>query len=201
MARRPLRNAPVEAADQNTRARLLVAAKAEFVEHGLKAASIASICRRAALANGTFYVHFQTKDQLYSELLRTAALELGARLRIAHQADLDHRSRDRVEVAIILAFAEEREDLFKLLLDERSSYPLIHRAFFNALHEQRRAAIEAGIAAGAFRPQLDPTMAALADFGVTTEIVQWWLANKDKLDRKFVIDRLADMRARMLFPD
>lgn len=201
MARRPRRSGHPQIADYDTRARLLEAAKEEFLETGVRAAKIASICRRAELANGTFYIHFKTKDELYLELATMAAMELGKRLRVAHEADLDAKSRDRVEIAIIVDFAEEREDLFKMLSNERSGFSFANQAFFDALNEQRRGALEDGIKKGEFRHELDPMITALADFGITTNIVQWWLVNRDSVPKQFVIDKLADMRGRILFPD
>jgi AcrR family transcriptional regulator len=188
--------------DLTTRAKILAAARLEFAEQGIRAAKIASICRRADIANGTFYLHFRTKEAVWAELLRRAAAELAERLRVSHSVkSLDARSRDRIEVSIIVSFAEERSDLFHFMMGERSGQVAVHNVFFDELNDQRCESIRQGIEKGDFRPNLDPMLTALADMGATTEIIQWWLRNPGRLTREDVIEHLIDLRARMFFPD
>ncbi len=189
-----------DGSDIDTRSRILLAAKDEFLAVGLGAASIASICRRAGIANGTFYLHFRSNDEVCQALIAIAAGELAGRLRVAHSIALDVRSRDRIEVAIIFAFAEEREDLFKVMWDEKAANSSAHATFVAALKEQRTAAIREGQERGDFRVDLDPALAAIADIAVTTELVQHWLADRNAHDKDQVIDQLITLRARMFFP-
>src|ERR1700712_4605958 len=67
------------------RAALLVAAEAEFAEHG-PGASVADIARRAGIGKGTVFRHFPTKDDLLAAVvldrvvaLTSLALDLSAR--------------------------------------------------------------------------------------------------------------------------
>jgi AcrR family transcriptional regulator len=185
-----------------TREKILEAARLEFVEHGIKAAKIAVICRRANVANGTFYLHFRTKEEVWEALLKRMADELALRLRQSGLGEsTDARTRDRIEVSIIVGFAEERTDLYMLMMADRSGQGTAHDTFLNRLHTQRRAMIAAGIARGDFRANLDPTITSLADFGMTTEIIQWWIHNPGAMVRERLIDYLVDLRARMFFPD
>lgn len=184
-----------------TREKILKAARLEFAEHGIRAAKIAVICRRADVANGTFYLYFRTKDEVWEELLRRAASELAERLRISHAIKtMDARSRDRIEVSIIVGFAEERSDMWKFIVGERSGRVSAHDIFFEKLSEQRCEEVRQGIERGEFRDNLDPMVTALADIGATTEIIQWWLRNPDKMSREDLIEHLIDLRARMFFP-
>ncbi len=195
------RNAQPQA-DHSTREKILEAARLEFVEHGIRAAKIAVICRRADVANGTFYLHFRTKEEVWEELLRRAAGELAERLLISHSIKtMDARSRDRIEVSIIVGFAEERSEIWGFVMGEQSGQVTAHDIFFERLNDQRCAEIKSGIERGEFRETLNPMLAALADIGVTTEIIQWWLRNPDKMTREMVIEHLIDLRARMFFPD
>ncbi len=198
--KRPKKGAPEDSA--STKDKILEAARLEFAEHGIKAAKIAVICRRANIANGTFYLHFRTKEDVWAELLQQSVEELASRLRDSEIAEsVDARTRDRMEVSIIVRFAEEREDLFTLILGERSGQIAAHDLFLKGLNDQRRDAIQAGIVAGQFRANLHPTITALADFGVTTEVVQWWQKNPGSMSREELIEYLVDLRARMFFPD
>lgn len=55
---------------QATRDRLLEAATEVFAEEGLQGASVESICSRAGFTRGAFYSNFESKEELFLELLR-----------------------------------------------------------------------------------------------------------------------------------
>jgi len=57
-----------------TRRRILLAAHAEFIEHGYDGATIAGIARRAEVAAQTVYFVFHTKAQLISAAIDAAVL-------------------------------------------------------------------------------------------------------------------------------
>ncbi|MBN9195289.1 MAG: helix-turn-helix transcriptional regulator [Microbacterium sp.] len=58
---------------ENTRARLLDAAFEVFAEVGLDAASVEAICERAGFTRGAFYSNFDSKDELFLELVTGVA--------------------------------------------------------------------------------------------------------------------------------
>jgi AcrR family transcriptional regulator len=53
-----------------TRAALLEAGAALFVERGLQGASVEAIAERAGYTRGAFYSNFRTKEELFTELLQ-----------------------------------------------------------------------------------------------------------------------------------
>ncbi len=59
-------------APEETRARLIGAAEAEFGERGYAATSIQHICRKAGVSVGSFYHHFDDKTVLVAPLLERA---------------------------------------------------------------------------------------------------------------------------------
>lgn len=54
---------------RKTREKLLQAAEVEFGERGYADASIASITQRAGVALGTFYVYFESKEEIFRALV------------------------------------------------------------------------------------------------------------------------------------
>ncbi len=64
-----------------TRQKLLDAAAQVFAEVGLDAASVEAICERAGFTRGAFYSNFETKDELFLELVGRVALERVAAVR------------------------------------------------------------------------------------------------------------------------
>ena len=55
---------------RQTRAKLLDAAAALFVERGLQGASVEAIAERAGFTRGAFYSNFSTKEEVFTELLQ-----------------------------------------------------------------------------------------------------------------------------------
>src|SRR5258705_13865302 len=64
-----------------TRERILEAASAQFLSHGITEAGLAQLMRAAGLTHGGFYRHFASKDQLGSEACSQAAQSLAAGLK------------------------------------------------------------------------------------------------------------------------
>lgn len=67
---------------------LLQAGASVFSRHGFRQASVAEICRRSRVANGTFYQYFPDKEQLFLTLIKQMANQLQASLEsaVAHPA-------------------------------------------------------------------------------------------------------------------
>jgi TetR/AcrR family transcriptional regulator, transcriptional repressor for nem operon len=64
-----------------TRERILEAASAQFLSHGITEAGLAQLMRAAGLTHGGFYRHFASKDQLVSEACSQAAQSLASGLK------------------------------------------------------------------------------------------------------------------------
>lgn len=58
---------------ENTRARLMDAAFEVFAEVGLDAASVEAICERAGFTRGAFYSNYESKDDLFLDLVSEVA--------------------------------------------------------------------------------------------------------------------------------
>lgn len=56
-------------ADPNARASLIAAARAEFVKKGLRGARIEDITAACGLSKGAFYLHFESKEALFREVV------------------------------------------------------------------------------------------------------------------------------------
>ena len=95
-----------------TRGALKRAALACFAEHGYRETQVGDIAKRAKVAHGTFYVHFETKEALVDELLGEFNQALVARLESAWQehgaADPERTARRLAEVCLE-HWSEERQ--------------------------------------------------------------------------------------------
>jgi len=98
MARPPASSGP------GSRSRLVAAATAEFAEHGLAGASIDRIARKARLNKAMIYYHFESKDALYQEIIRTTLASVASRVGVIRDAVLPPEEK---LAAFVRAFAEE----------------------------------------------------------------------------------------------
>jgi TetR/AcrR family fatty acid metabolism transcriptional regulator len=85
--------APRTPRGEKARSKLLQAAIDEFAKRGFHATRVSDIVRRAGVSQPSFYIYFETKDEIYRVLLRTMhdeliALVKKARLppRLGHEA-------------------------------------------------------------------------------------------------------------------
>src|SRR5882724_7990668 len=63
-------------ADPNAKDALVAAARAEFARRGLRGARIEDITSACGLSKGAFYLHFESKESLFSLLVQDLMKEL-----------------------------------------------------------------------------------------------------------------------------
>lgn len=131
---------------------VIFAAAAEVVgEHGYASASISRITEAAGIAQGTFYLYFESRQILFDELLPHVGL------------DMLHFIRDRVVGATDVYDMEERgfRAFFKYLQDNPGFYrilneaegaaPVAHKKHFKLLTDHYIESLERSVKSGQIR--------------------------------------------------
>lgn len=113
MARPKLDAAPVA-----TTERLLGAAEEEFAAHGFEGARLSDIAARVGISRPSLLYHYASKHALYTAVVRTALLRLGAALALELEGQDAFELRLGRAVDGFVEFVEERPSLAKLLLRE-----------------------------------------------------------------------------------
>ncbi len=110
-----------------TRQKLLAAAKQEFIQKGMLKISTVDIAKRAGVAHGTLFFHFQNKENLLVEVLDRELLKITDELNI-----LLHDSSNIEELLVTyLDFLEREEDFFSIIARETPFYaPPLRRSIF-----------------------------------------------------------------------
>lgn len=67
-------------ADRRAKIELLRAAEAAFAEHGLSAAKVEDITSRAGVSKGAFYLHFDSKEDCWREIVEGFIARLAVRI-------------------------------------------------------------------------------------------------------------------------
>jgi len=133
---------------QKRRRDLLVAAEDVFSEKGFMSASIADITRRAGTAQGTFYIYFESKEQLFREVV----LELGRQIRF-NAREATKGAKNRIEAEIIgleayLRFVSRRPSIDRIMRQcsvvDREAWRAFYIAFEDAFEANLRDAEKNG---------------------------------------------------------
>ena len=104
---------------RETREKLLQAAEVEFGERGFADASIASITQRAGVALGTFYVYFESKEEIFRALV-THMGELTRQWIVERVADApDRLTAERQGIEAFIDFVRSHRRVRRVLPDRR----------------------------------------------------------------------------------
>ena len=142
---------PKTARGRRTLRRILDAAELEFGTRGFHDASIVSITTKAGVAQGTFYIYFDSKERLYRELVA----DLGARLR-SYLSEAVADASDRVEaerkgLRAFITFVREHGNLYRIVMESQFVDPEAFRRYFMEFGAAYQAGFERAIAAGQVR--------------------------------------------------
>ncbi|WP_405217101.1 TetR/AcrR family transcriptional regulator [Agrococcus sp. Ld7] len=158
-------NQPRTKRGEQTKAKLLVAAEEVFAEQGYQAASISRITERASVAQGTFYLYFASKLDLFEQLVE----DLNRRVRAA-MSDGAARGRNRVEAERegfreFFAFTAEHPALYRVVREAEYVSPGAMRNHYERIVEGYREGLARAKANGEIG-DIDPEVAAWALMGV-----------------------------------
>ena len=164
---------------EQTRRELLDAAARVFIERGFEGASIEAIAAEAGYTRGAFYSNFESKEQLFAELLQTRVYAI-YRDMAARSAEGEGRSlRETGERLARVQGAPEGRWLFRVWLEllahagRDESFRKIAAGFWSATRSLSGAAVqrvydEAGVAAPVASDELATAMIAL-DIGLALQ--------------------------------
>ena len=163
---------------ERRRQTLVDAALAVFASKGVAGTSVDDIVRAAGVAKGTFYLYFETKDEVVSAVAQRIVEGVSDRM------DAVMADRDRSPVNRILAFGNAVRQIGSEPY-ERDLIEVFHRPENRAIHDRlgeramdhmkptMTAIVADGIEQGLFRRQ-DPTRAAtfaLACFAIMHDVI------------------------------
>lgn len=113
-----------------TRRRLRSAALELFVEKGVAETTTRDLAKKAGIAEGTIYRHFESKDELVRDLFRDHYFRFGAELdRIQRETAGDIDARLRAMIDYMCRLFDEDPTLYRfLLLVQHAALPNIRTA-------------------------------------------------------------------------
>jgi AcrR family transcriptional regulator len=185
----------------DVRRKLLHQATEMFASRGYAGFSIAALCREIGIANGTFYLYFQNKDDIFSAVVTGAVQTLAGKLRDPQRMLLSPRQREVFDVSAMVDFIKEHQNLFHILLSEHNLRQQERDSLMDLFAQQRAIELKEGVAKGVFRYDLNADIVAYAEIGFVNELLQWWMRRPGICTREQLIHHLLAVRSRLLFPD
>jgi AcrR family transcriptional regulator len=183
----PLKENGYQRRKRETRAALMAASRALFVEKAVEQVSIESITASAGVAKGSFYNHFQSREALFEELIQTTVAELLEKWEAYNPSSEDPLTN---------ALARARYTFYTLLSDPaacrlllQAGQPTQGGAIDRVLRLLLRDKLSEGIALGSVR-HLDPDLVYAAYFGVVTQTIGHLLAQEKELDAETGADQV-----------
>ena len=143
---------PRTARGRETLRRLLDAAAAEFGERGFHEASVSGITRRAGTALGSFYTYFDSKDAIFSALVRDMSASVARAAAAAVSPGSTGVMREREALSGFLAFAREHKELYRIIDEAEFADPVAYRAHYLGTAERITRRFDESVAAGAMTP-------------------------------------------------
>lgn len=132
---------PKTARGERTRRAILAAAEKVIGRDGFTAASISEITREAQVGQGTLYIYFQSKDEIFRELV----LDMGRMVRHAMTeavAGAGHRLEvEREGLRAFLEFVAAHPDLYRIVQEAMFVAPDSYREYFDTFAAGYRDAL------------------------------------------------------------
>jgi AcrR family transcriptional regulator len=157
-----------------TRRRLLESAEQVFAELGYHEASIVKITEAAGVAQGTFYLYFSSKKEIFDELVR----DLNVRVRRA-MADGAAKGATRVEAEVLgfqafFRFTAEHTALYRIIRQAEFVSPEMLRYHYDKIAEGYVEALSGAMERGEAE-RVDPEVLAYALMGIGEHIGMRWI--------------------------
>jgi AcrR family transcriptional regulator len=189
---------PLSKRGERTRRKLLEAAEAVFAELGYHDASIVKLTEAAGVGQGTFYLYFASKKDVFDELV----VDLNHRVRQAMTEAASHGATraemERLGFAAFFRFTAEHPALYRIIRQAEFVSPETLQLHYERLTSGYvtglRQAMEAGeIAEG------DPELLAWALMGIGELVGMRWIlwAGRDELSPE-MLDELGRIIARTI---
>lgn len=149
-----------------------------FEEKGFSETSVQDIAEAAGVTKGTFYYYFDSKEQLLMDIHTDYIGNLLKRQEAIQQSRTSNREKITEIIAMLIGDIQQHGPSGRVFFREMRHLNKDNAETVKEKREQFRLNIEKllreGIAAGEFREQIQPDMAAFAILGATNWSYQWF---------------------------
>ena len=142
---------PKTSRGRKTRQRLLDAAEAEFGEKGFHEGSISGITRRANVALGTFYTNFESKDQIFQDLVTYMSRRIRDWIGERVEGAPDRLTAERLGIEAYIEFARQHKGIYRIISEAEFVATDAYRAHYEGFAKAYRRNLEKAARNGELR--------------------------------------------------
>lgn len=190
-----MQQGPEDSRREQRRRQILAAAKLVFAERGYHSASINDIIGHAAIARGTFYLYFESKQSVFDSILDEALSELRARIaRIEVSPEAEPpQVQLRNQLLRVFEYVLGDQPLTLILLNHNST-PQAEVAervagFFRDIAALITSSLDRGITMGLVR-ECDTSLIAWALLGAARGMIALCLEAPDPPSNEDIVDQM-----------
>ncbi|MXO75247.1 TetR family transcriptional regulator [Altererythrobacter aerius] len=143
---------PRTARGRETLRKLLDAAAKEFGDLGFHAASISGITRRAGTALGSFYTYFDSKEAIFSALVRDMSQAVADAAAAAMPQGVTGVAREQEVLTAFLDFARSHKEIYRIIDEAEFADPASYRAHYEGAARRIAARLDDAEKAGELVP-------------------------------------------------
>lgn len=190
---------PVTARGEATRRKLLAAAEVEIGEKGFHAASVSSITTRADVGQGTFYLYFHSKEEIFVTLVRDIGHMLRKHMAVAVTAAKDRMHAERLGLEAFFQFAQAHPGLYRIVQESQFVDETVFREYYDRLAQGYAEDLRDAAAAGEIAPG-SAEARAWAIMGIGHFIGMKWCLWQKEVPSRELVDSVMDLIANGLTP-
>ncbi len=165
---------------ERTRSRLLAAGEEVFGQRGYHEASIADITQGAGVAQGTFYLYFDSKRDLMRAVVDERGHQLRATLAHATAAVVGRIGKEQAGFAAYFAWTARHRDLCRIVRQSEYVDADLYRDWYRQLADAYAAALRTAIDGGEIAEVDDVETLAYALMGIGDFVGMRWLIFDDR---------------------
>lgn len=166
--------APRTARGEKTRRRLLEAAEHVFAAHGYHEASVSRITDRAGVGQGTFYLYFDTKLDIFNELVEDLNHRVRQAMSEGTRGAANRIEAERAGFAAFFRFTAEHPALYRVVREAELVSPDALRLHYTRIVDGYIDGLREASEDGEIG-DIDPTVAAWALMGIGEMIGMRWV--------------------------
>jgi AcrR family transcriptional regulator len=190
---------PVTPRGEATRRKLLAAAEEEFGSKGFHVASVSSITQRAGVGQGTFYLYFRTKEEIFVTLVRDIGRNLRLAMRQAIGAGDDRMQAERQAMDAFFDFACKHPGLYRIVQESQFVDEAVFREYYERIASGYAADLESAVQRGELSPGSAETR-AWALMGMGHFLGMRWCLWSGQVPPVAEVDAMMDLIGRGMAP-
>lgn len=190
---------PVTARGEATRRKLLAAAEVEIGEKGFHVASVSSITTRAEVGQGTFYLYFRSKDEIFLNLVRDIGRRLRKHMAVAITGSANRIAAERRGLEAFFEFAQAHPGLYRIVQESQFVDDAVFREYYERLAESYAEDLAEATRNGELSPG-DPVARAWSIMGIGHFIGMRWCLWQNQVPGPELVDSVMDLLTHGIAP-